>query len=189
MAQKLTFLFLFLSICCFSQNVNKPSYFGIKLGGNLASIAGDFSENYNSRLSFHIGLAGEIEITQKLQLAPELLFSSIGAENNILNYISVPMSLRYYPVSHFYLETGPQAAFSVGAVKKVGSSEFNNDIINIKQTDFGFNLGIGFKTKSRVVLGLRYYFGLTNLNEEQEFVNYKNQNRVFQFSIIYLFKN
>ncbi|WP_397362582.1 porin family protein [Olleya sp. R77988] len=189
MIRNLAFVFLFISTICASQEDSKPSYFGIKLGGNNSNISGDFSEEYNSRFSFHFGVTGEIMINNKLNLAPEILFSSIGAENVILNYISVPISFRYYPVSNFYLEAGPQAAYSLGAVKTVGSSSFYNDITNVNQTDFGFNLGFGFKTDTRFLIGLRYYFGLSNLIEDQEFVNYKNHNRVFQFSFAYLFKN
>lgn len=189
MALKNTFfLFLFTTIC-FSQNIDKPSFFGIKAGVNSSTISGDFSKDFNSRFSFHIGLTGEIEVNEKLQLAPEILFSSIGAENVVLNYISVPLSLKFYPASNFYLETGPQAAFSVGAVRTVGSSSIDNDIPNINQTDFGLNVGMGFKTDSRFIIGFRYYFGLSNLNKEQGFVSYSNQNRVFQFSMAYLFKN
>ncbi len=186
MAHKLLVFCLIFSSLTFAQDQKKPAYLGVKLGGNLASISGDFSEQYNSRLSFHIGLTGELEINNTLQLVPEVLFSSIGAEDVILNYITVPLVVRYYPVSNFYLETGPQAAFSVGAVRKVGSSNYFNDITNVNQTDFGINLGLGFKTDTRVLLGLRYYFGLSNIIEDQ---SYKNHNRAFQFSIAYLFKN
>lgn len=186
MKQKLLFCCLLFTCLTFAQDQKKPDYLGIKLGGNLATISGDFSEQYNSRFSFHLGLTGELEINNTLQLVPEVLFSSIGAENVILNYITVPLAVRYYPVSNFYLETGPQAAFSVGAVKKVGSSSLFNDITNVNKTDFGFNLGLGFKTDSRLLFGLRYYFGLSNLIEDK---TYKNHNRVFQFSIAYLFKN
>ncbi|MEL0643136.1 porin family protein [Olleya sp. Ti.3.14] len=186
MKHNLLYFLLLITTLSFSQKEKKTSYLGLKLGGNIATISGDFAEEYSSRFSFHIGLTGELEINNKLQLVPEVLFSSVGAENAILNYITVPLSLRYYPVNNFYLETGPQAGFSVGAVKKVGSTNYNNDITNVNQTDFGLNLGLGFKTDSRVLFGLRYYFGLSNLIEDQ---TYNNHNSVFQFSIGYLFKN
>ncbi|WP_289046142.1 outer membrane beta-barrel protein [uncultured Olleya sp.] len=186
MKHHLIYFLLVISALSFAQKNNKPSYFGIKVGGNIATISGDFSEEYSSRFSFHIGMTGELEISKTLQLVPEVLFSSVGAENVVLNYITLPIGLRVYPDKNFYLEAGPQVGFSVGAVKEVGSTQFGNDITNVNQTDFGANIGIGVKTDSRVLLGLRYYLGLSNLIQDQ---TYNNYNRVFQFSIAYLFKN
>ncbi|WP_299311500.1 outer membrane beta-barrel protein [uncultured Aquimarina sp.] len=54
--------------------------YGIKAGGNIATIAGReiFDEN-NPRFSFHIVGLLEIQLSEKFSLQPELLYSQQGS--------------------------------------------------------------------------------------------------------------
>lgn len=163
---------------------------GAKAGVNFAKITGDVT-NVESLTGFHIGAMAEIGITEAFAVQPELLYSTQGAkakegdgEYNF-NYITVPVTAKYYVIEGLSLELGPQIGFLASA--KVKSSEGSTDIKkNIKSIDFGLNFGAGYRLDNGLSFSARYNVGMSNINDRSG--NKDNiKNGVFQLSVGYFF--
>ncbi len=71
---------------------------GAKAGLNLSTLVGD-TANVSMKPGFHIGGMAELELTEKLSVQPELLYSLQGARfdcagsnyNYNLSYITLPV--------------------------------------------------------------------------------------------------
>ncbi len=165
-----------------AQNVT----FGAKAGLNFASMTGDDADGLDGRTSFHIGVTAEIEMSDTFSIQPELLYSGQGFTDSDefevsdgsgnfdvfdaditakVDYLNLPIMLKYYVSDGLSLEAGPQIGFLLSAKAKVeaeGESE-TEDIDDLKSTDFAFNLGAGYKLDSGLNFGLRYSMGLTDV--------------------------
>ncbi len=182
MKQIFVIVCIFLSGIMYAQNQQTE----LKLGFNVASLNSE-SDDLTSRISFHAGFGMENQISDQLSLLPEILFSSQGAKIKNgskrefrLNYVNLPIMLRFYPDSGFYLEAGPQAGILVSA-RQTAEDEYDSDIENLKGQDYGFNLGLGYKSSSVVAIGARYYFGLRDINDYE--FGEKLKNGVLQISL------
>lgn len=167
--------------------------FGIKGGLNLASINGDdVSDDLKSRSSYHFGIVTEVPISEEFSIQPELLISGQGARDEYegvnedlkLNYLATPIQGKYYVSKGLSVEAGPQLGVLLSA-----KSEFDGKDVDIKDSvkniDFGFNLGIGYKLDNGMAVGARYNFGLSDINDEDGLDSVKNG--VFQISVGYFF--
>lgn len=166
--------------------------FGIKGGLNLASINGDVADDLKSRSSFHFGIVTEVPISEEFSIQPELLISGQGARDEYegvnedlkLNYLATPIQGKYYVSKGLSVEAGPQLGVLLSA-----KSEFDGKDVDIKDSvkniDFGFNLGIGYKLDNGIAVGTRYNFGLSDINDEDGLDSVKNG--VFQISVGYFF--
>ena len=98
-------LLTFLSFAAFSQKVGVKG--GLNLGkerssGNGISIISD------NRTSFNAGIYSEFSASEELFFAPELVYSQDGGEvsaagvsaSDRLNYLSLPLLLKYYISDH-----------------------------------------------------------------------------------------
>lgn len=166
-----------------AQNVT----FGAKAGLNFASMTGDDADGLDGRTSFHLGVTAEIEMSDTFSIQPELLYSGQGFTDSgelelydefgdflgavdaditaKVNYLNLPIMLKYYVSDGLSLEAGPQIGFLLGAKVKVeaeGESE-TEDVDDLKSTDFAFNLGAAYKLDSGLNFGLRYSMGLTDV--------------------------
>lgn len=181
---------LILILCLSSFIFGQKQITFLKAGLNIADISTE-SNIFKSRTSFHAGLGSENKLSDKFSLAPEILFSSQGANLNEvrkreyrLNYVNLAILFRYYPDGGFYFEAGPQAGILVSA-RQTAEDEYDSNIPNIKGQDYGFNIGLGFRTKSTLGINARYYFGLRDINDLEMSEQFKNG--VFQISLnIYL---
>lgn len=158
----------------------------IKAGINFSNLNSE-SKSFSSRISFHAGIGIETSFNDTFSLAPEVLFSSQGAKVKNgsqrelrLNYINLPVMFRYYPADGFYLEAGPQAGILVSA-RQSAQSQYDSDISNVKGQDYGFNIGLGYKSDTFIGINARYYFGFRDINELEFGENTKNG--VFQISL------
>ncbi|WP_452598208.1 porin family protein [Pontimicrobium sp. MEBiC01747] len=172
-----------------AQDDKKESNAGIKAGYNLASVKFENGGDTSQRHGFHVGFYGESFVSNAVALQVELLYSQQGYEirnnNSVftqkLNYINLPVLLKLYPTSNFYLEAGPQIGFAISHKEEFDSS-FN--LFDVEQEfdpnsfDYGANFGVGFKTESNVSLGVRYYLGLGEIYDDGQ-----PKNRVLQVSL------
>jgi len=177
----------FVLVFCLSSVIygQKQSHV-IKAGLNFATINSE-SDAFTSRISFHAGFGIESELSDTFSLAPEVLFSSQGAKTKNssqqelrLNYVNLPIMFRFYPDGGFFIEAGPQAGILVSARQSSNGSSDSN-VANIKGQDYGFNLGMGFKSKAIIGINARYYFGLRDINDYE--YGEKTKNGVFQISL------
>jgi len=205
-----TVLFLVASATFYAQEYK----LGVKAGPNLSNVSGYLSETTNPRLGYHFGFFSEISFTDKFSVNPELYYNSIGyvfefSENNRnvfnpeqqdlyfktaqrLNYLTVPITLKFYINQKFSLEAGPQTSFLINAVSKLKEASDMNGVENRYSSsgdfrlDFGATLGIGYNLTDRTMLQLRYYYGLRNLFENNP-ADFKSYNQAIQLSVGYTF--
>ena len=177
---RLLFILVFLSSFSLAAQ-DHP--IGIKLGGNIAYLAGDGTENLSVLLNFHAGLFTEIPLSEDFKVQPELLFSVYGFtgssqenSNFRLNYVTLPVMVKFFVSEEFSFDAGPQVGILVTAKNGTGSmADVKSDFYD---RDFGVNAGASFAISDEVSLSLRYYFGLTDITT----ANTKNQNRALQLA-------
>lgn len=183
-------LIIFLAILS-AYDINAQEIkFGVKAGVNFATITGDATDNVDTRTDFHIGAVVEIPLFDKLSLQPEWIYSSQGAvdmdDKLKLDYINLPVMVKFYVLEWFSLETGPQVGLLMGEKLEVdGQSEEISEYTS--SIDFGFNFGLGFKLENGLNFAARYNLGLTNIWDFEDSNDLKNQNNVIQLSIGYMF--
>ncbi|TAH06864.1 MAG: PorT family protein [Sphingobacteriia bacterium] len=180
---KFTLFFAFLLIGTVALHAQAGFRFGIKAGANADKISGQaFKEGYN--LSYHVGGFAEIDLTKKIGIQPELLWSQStttkasglplvyqSLPNDIkLDYLQIPILLRYNVNNMFTLLAGPQ--FSVLVNHK--NNLLQNGETAFKQGDFAMVLGGQFNLKMLRVYG-RYNIGLQNINDYADKNKWTNQ--------------
>lgn len=155
--------------------------FGARAGLNMANFDG-FS--FNSRIGFHLGAYYEYEITPEFSVEPGVFYSQKGYKSSTgdikenLNYIDIPVLVRYHITEMFNVFAGPQASLLI-------SRRYDNNG-NISQTmeilrgyDFAGVLGAAVELPYDLNAQLSYDLGLVSLNYFD--VNVKN--RVFKLSV------
>ena len=172
-----------------AQDYKNKATAGIKGGYNLSSVSFDGTSETSKLHGFHIGFYGESYIGNHFSLQPEIMYSQQGYKiddgNGIytqkLEYINIPLMLKFYPVKSFFMEAGPQIGFSISH-KETFDSGFvlydTNKEFEPKNFDWGVNLGAGFKSDTGVSLGARYHIGQNDIYDED-----KPKNRVWQIYI------
>lgn len=176
---------LILSISVYSQNK-----IGVLAGINASSFSDGFlkSSDFGSNsYSFHLGAVYELEITENTSFRPKLLFSKqgnkeipFGGINYETSYINIPFDFKFF--NKPYILVGPQIGFLVNTEKR----EF--DYGDLKDLDYGLNLGIGYNLKD-FFIEFNIYQGLNKLIEVQidQVIDLKATNTVIQFSFGYNF--
>jgi len=171
---------------------------GAKVGLNLANITGDFDgDDLDAKTGFNLGVFAEISLSDKLICQPELLFSTQGAkleETNYnyslkLNYLNIPLMIKYAVTDKFALELGPQVGFLLSANEE---ETFNGETASdeedvkdyFKSIDFGLNFGASFDVSEKIIIGARYNLGLSNISDIED-INVKNS--LFSLSVGYRF--
>ena len=150
--------------------------FGGKLGSNLTKISGQaFKEGYE--LGYHAGAFAEIDITQKWGIQPEVVWNQTNTKpssnlgdvtNNFqqntkdikLNYLTIPVLLRYNVGSLLTLNLGPQ----FGILLNKDETLWSNGKEAFKSGDLAVVGGATVNLKMLRVYG-RYNIGLNNLND------------------------
>lgn len=173
-----------------SMNAQKTrtnqSEVGIKGGYSLAAVRFDGDGETAQRHGFHVGIYGESFISKSFSIQPEIMYSQQGYEikdgggtfTQKLNYINLPVMLKAYPFTNFFLEAGPQIGLAISHKEEYDGVFGGSRKFDPNNFDWGMNFGGGFKTDSGINLGVRYHLGLGDLYDQG-----KAQNRVWQFSV------
>lgn len=186
------FILLLLAGICFSPYcLNAQPVPGLKAGVNYGRLSGYSGDG---RLSSHAGISMQWSVNEKWKVQPELLYSAEGqryqAEENegmtertvAIHFASVPLMLQYFPSSGFFIETGPQFSFLVGANDGTKGGAKTDVRRNLRNSQFAFNAGAGVVTGKRITVYLRYSMGLTDLTL---YDNDKDCSRVLQAGLAY----
>lgn len=156
-------LLISISSVVFAQGVGV----GIKAGVNFAnqSLSGFSLNDTESITGFHGGIYVPIYFSEKWGIVPEVLFSSVGSETptgtNDFTYISIPLMIRFKPVSFLSLEAGPQFSSLIDAVTEDDS--INKD--DFSNSDFGLGVGATVHLPLGLNAGARYVWGFTNVSD------------------------
>lgn len=163
----------------------KQFTFGPKIGVDYTHYWGE-DVNHGGQLNYQAGLFMEYRFTDKFSIAPEVVFAAQGGkfdtkssvlgvdieakETDHVNYINVPVMLKYYVIPELSIDFGPQVGFNVyskyTAEAKVGS-ESGKKTFDMKDAtksvDFGLGLGLTYNIAKDVFVQGRYTMGMTNV--------------------------
>lgn len=172
-------VFLAIALLAFAFTANAQVFkLGIKAGPNFANLTGGEIQT-KTRTSFHVGGAAEIGLTKKFSVAPELLYTSQGADVDgfgdfNLDYVAVPVLARIYLVEDkFSIDLGPQFSFLIDEADEA----FDN-----QSFDFAVAGGVTLNITKSLFAQARYVAGLTEASKDAEV-----KNSVVQFSVGYNF--
>jgi hypothetical protein len=159
---------------------------GIKGGANMNKISGvSFEDGYD--LAYHLGGFAEIDFTKKIGIQPEVLFNQststtasgynsiyqnliIPNQNITLNYLSIPILLRWNVGELITLNAGPQFGILLNKDEHLlqsGQSAFTDG-------DFSMVAGLQFNLKTLRIYG-RYNIGMKNINDYDQKDKWTNQ--------------
>lgn len=162
---------------------------GVKVGGNLNKISGQsFNDGFD--FSYHAGGFLEIDFNKKWGIQPEVLFSQTtskpsnfktvyttavnptlsGDDKVKLNYLSIPLLLRYNVGSILSLNAGPQYSILLNNNKNL----LQNGQEAFKDGDFALVAGAQLNFKILRIYG-RYNIGLQNINDIDNKDKWTNQ--------------
>lgn len=176
---------IMLSTAAFSQ-----AEFGIKGGLNytkMSQIRMD-GESADFKPGFHAGVFANINLLV-VGIRPELLYSQKGFEMDTddgthrsnLNYLDVPVMVKFNPAPIIALYAGPQVSFLLDENWKDNLGETFDPDRN--STEFAGVIGAGVRL-GKLDLGARYNFGLSKVVDDDRFDNFdKGRNQVIQLSV------
>ena len=150
-------------------------HIGAKAGANLGKIAGvAYKDNF--KLGYQIGGFLEFDFTDKWGLQGEVLFNQSNTEirnsykqvwdekfnkNKMLDYVSVPVLLKYNPNEFLSLHAGPQFSFLTNSE----DSTWENGKKLFKDTDFSIVAGLEVKILNSLYVYGRYAWGYSDINK------------------------
>lgn len=203
---------LFLSGAAMAQE--QKVKLGIKAGLNIANLKMDESElSSSTKTGFTAGLMAEIPLAKSFSLQPELLYSQQGVkisysdpevENSdfkstiTLNYLNIPVMLKYYVAKGLSVQAGPQIGILLKGNNKYHDNFLgyeNSESMNLKEytsgIDTSVNFGLGYQFKERFYADARYNLSYSKIFKESDMnavINNDMKNRVFQITLGYFFK-
>lgn len=164
----------------------KQFTFGPKVGVDYTNYWGKGTE-HGGKLSYQAGLFMEYRVTNKFSLAPEVVFAAQGGKYEIkrmdvvyketdnVNYINVPVMMKFYVCPELSIDFGPQVGFNVYS-KNTAEAKIANEkgkiTTNMKDytntVDFGLGLGLTYNITEDVFVQGRYTMGLTKVFDTKD---------------------
>ena len=198
----LTLTLIFLALLA-----NAQMNAGIKLGFNLSQIKFELDgDTKTSDMAAGVQIGGFVNftVTETFSIQPEMLFSRFGGKQSEyvedidedvtqtfkVDYLSVPVMLKFNVAPNFNLQVGPEVGILVGANVKgeVFGQSVTVDAKDLFETfNFGLNGGLGF-TYEKFGFDARYFFGIANVVDDPE-GGTQGRYRTFQFAISYRLTN
>jgi len=150
---------------------------------NLSSDGKLVGTNYHPAVGYHLGGYALIKL-KKISIQPELVYSNQGqyfttpSYSNLkttLNYINIPILIKYYLTGSVHLQAGPQFGILVSSKGDLnpiqggnfaGPPVFNQNLKSyLKSTDFSIAVGAGINLAANLNLSVRYNIGITDINK------------------------
>lgn len=168
----------------------------------------------NVKPGFHLGTFLEIPVGDRMTIEPGIYYSQKGIEvegrlpenlpgiievlnvnatiTNKAHYIDIPVLAKFYVSEGFNVFAGTQLSYLVDNQLHVKASALGFNVLNrdldinagFRKLDVGLVVGAGYKFANGVSLSSSYDFGLTSLDERNNFDVY---NQVAKVSVGYTF--
>ncbi|SRX73879.1 porin family protein [Aequorivita antarctica] len=175
-------LMLFIATTAFSQELD----LGVKAGVNFANISD--VPDLSSKTGFQAGVFAGVKFGDKIGIQADILYSQQGAEFDAgkfdLNYINIPVVLKYYLVQGLNVQAGPQFGFIIDDDIYVDAFGTNSINANAEKSDVSGIVGAGYDFPFGVRLDARYNFGLSDVSKTE---NFEGKNNVFSVALGYSF--
>jgi len=148
--------------------------FGVRSGLNIASyrteVPGNFISHSNPKTSAFIGFYSTFDVSEKVKIVPEFTFSRDGGEFWFrdgrtainLDYVTVPVTIKYFLVDSWNIHAGPNIAYLVRG-KRRNPDELIDIQNDYRNENYGFHVGMegNYETFN---IGARYYHGLSDIS-------------------------
>lgn len=163
-----------VSLYGFSQNM----LYGFRAGYNSSNLnfepevpAGISNEHRNG---LAIGFFVESKIVENFSFAPEIQFSAEGAKEEFLriNYIQVPLLLKYEFAKFLAIGVGPQVS--------VKGHDYEDEKKNVGFSGIG---GLEYHLSDHLFIDFRYTYGVTNIYDDETNLEAKNTNMQIGFGV------
>ena len=188
---------------------------GVKAGLNISSLTSDENElDSSDKTGFTAGIMAEIPLTKNFSIQPEVLYSQQGMKFSYsdvdvqnshykstigLNYLNIPVMLKYYVVKGLSVQAGPQVGILLKANNKYQDNFLgyeNHETFNLSDyangIDTAVNFGLGYQFKNKFYTDLRYTISYSDIFKDASantyIINSDMKNRVFQITVGYFFK-
>lgn len=176
-------LFAALLVAGTTVNAQKGFRLGVKAGANLNKIDGQsFDQGFD--FSYHAGAFVEYDFSKRWGIQPEVIWSQTSTKrgtnldaiystlptNVKLDYLMVPVLLRYSPIGLLSFVAGPQ----FGVLINKDDNLLQNGQQAFKSGDLSMVLGAQVNLKVLRVYG-RYNIGLQNINDFSDQQKWTNQ--------------
>ncbi|MDH4157876.1 MAG: PorT family protein [candidate division Zixibacteria bacterium] len=157
---------------------------GLKVGVNMADLAGDDAEGWDMKIGFGGGGFITYHFTPQFAVQPEVLYMMKGAKTAAdlkwkADYIEIPILLKFTPQMQGNLKpaifAGPAVAMLMSAKLSNGGSIDIKD--GLKSMDVGIAFGAGAAIQMEtmtITFDARYTMGMT------KFVDYKEWNKTME---------
>lgn len=189
---------------------------GVRISTNIANfnVSEDLGEDeeLNYKVGFGLGVYYKVALDENLSFQPEINYVQQGAKNsgeviglsfkNVFkfNYIQIPILAKYQfgdpDRFNFFVEGGPYVGFGLGKAKVESCfdgdcdvdeiSYGNSDDDDIKNPDFGIQIGGGININSKLSFDIRYVYGIQNLINESDDDDFL-RNTAFNIGVGYSF--
>ena len=183
--KKITIALMCMLLTAGAAMAQKKFTFGPKIGVDYTHFWGKDAD-HGGQLNYQAGLFMEYRFTNKFSIAPEVVFAAQGGkydtkrnllgvpfevkETDNVNYINVPVMLKFYVVPALSIDFGPQVGFNVYSKNtweaKVADEggKHTEDMKDVtKSVDFGLGLGLTYNITNDVFVQGRYTMGLTDV--------------------------
>ena len=169
-------LIFMIVLITMTYDVSAQVAFGLKGGLNLTSLhVEDPQLTYDSRSGYHAGIFlrgrfGNVGIQPEWLLFTqngEVSSSIFGTAQEHFTYLSVPVMLKFYALSGFNLQAGPQFGFLLDGEREYNSflGSGSEDITDhYKKLDVALSFGAGYDFDFGLGLDVRYNLGLKDIN-------------------------
>jgi opacity protein-like surface antigen len=114
-----------------------------------------------SGTGFYVGGIAAMGISEKFGAQAEFLYAKAGD----LEYIQVPVMVKYYIIDGLYAQVGPQINLSTNAnqVSDIIEELFNeNDVIGVNTLGIDLGFGAGYEILENLAVQARYSVELSN---------------------------
>jgi hypothetical protein len=170
----LVYLFLFLFYAGYSQENTGVFTLKPSLGLNGCQVHGDSYSGYN-KLGLFGGLAVNARISERLSLELGFYFSQKGARKNPnkydfnyyrlnLNYIDLPLSLRYMLNKRYFMTVGPSLAYLINYSENINYSDYTG-VYKFKKYEVGVNIGLGRTVVKNLSVEVRCSNSITSVRD------------------------
>ena len=210
--KKIAIVFMSMILATGAAIAQKTFTFGPKIGVDYTHYWGKY-HMHGGQLNYQAGLFMEYRFNNKLSIAPEVVFAAQGGKNDgvviseksptgyadvvytdHLNYINVPVMLKYYVTPALSIDFGPQLGVNVYHKCTIKGKGDYKDIKQTSETsannvDFGLGLGLTYNITKDVFVQGRYTMGLTKAFEKFEWypISFESKNGNAQIAIGYRF--
>jgi hypothetical protein len=188
--------FLLAAMVLTGGAMKAQTYFGVHGGLHLNYLkstdipAGLTNDLYSNAL---FGAFVQMQAGKKLAVQPEINFyknkveRTTGNDDLQMNYVQVPVLLKFQGKSGLNLLAGPYVAFLSKAESETASGVVTDIKNSVANNDFGAVAGLEYVFKNGIVLGGRYVYGISEVLKVESQIDYDSRHRAVQFTAGYMF--